>query len=71
MAINSSVLIFALKVDESAYIINKEQLVEFIRFIIENQITNQFLSCKELSLTTKDENVFSILNNYLDKWQLS
>ncbi|XP_013791438.1 zinc finger BED domain-containing protein 5-like [Limulus polyphemus] len=62
---------FALQVDESTDITNKAQLIAFIRFINENQITNQFLFCKELSLTTKGEDVFNILNNYLDKWQLS
>ena len=58
---------FALQVDESADIINKALLITFIRFINENQITNQFLFCKELSLTTKGEGAFNILNNYLDK----
>ncbi|XP_013791861.1 protein ZBED8-like [Limulus polyphemus] len=62
---------FAQQVDESTDITNKAQLIAFIHFIYENQITNQFLFCKELSLTTKCEDVFNILNNYLDKWQLS
>ena len=43
----------------------------FSRFINENQITSQFLFEKELSLTTKGEDVIDILNNYLDKWKLS
>ncbi|XP_022243613.1 protein FAM200A-like [Limulus polyphemus] len=38
---------FALQVDESTDITNKAQLIAFIRFINENQITNQFLFCKE------------------------
>ena len=58
---------FALQVDESADIINKALLIAFIRFINENQITNQFLFCKELNLTTKGEGACNILNNYLDK----
>lgn len=62
---------FALQVDESTDITNKAQLIAFIRFINENQITNQFFFCKELSVTTKGEDVFNILNDYLDKWQLS
>ena len=60
---------FALQVDESTDI-NKAQLIAVIRFINENQMKNQFLFCKELILTTKCEDIF-ILNNYLDKWQLS
>ena len=34
---------FAQQVDESTYITNKAQLITFIRFINENQVTNQFL----------------------------
>ena len=41
------------------------QLLAFIRFINENQITNQFFICKEFSVTTKCEDVFDILNDYL------
>ena len=59
----------ALQVDESTDIINKAQLITFIRFISENQISNQFCVCKEFNLTTKGEDVFNILN--LDKWKLS
>ena len=58
---------FALQVDESTDIINKVQHTAFIRFINKNQITNQFIFCEDLSLTTKGEDVFNIL----DKWQLS
>lgn len=62
---------FALQIDESTDITNKAQLLAFIRFIDEDKIVNQFLFCKELSATTKGEDVFNLLNNYLDKWQLS
>ena len=62
---------FALQVDESTDITNQAQLIAFVRFINENEIANQFLFCKELSVTTKGEDVFNILNDYLDKWQLS
>ena len=46
---------FALRVDELTNIANKAQLIAFIHFIIENEITNQFLFCKELSVTAKGE----------------
>ena len=62
---------FALQVDESTDITNQAQLIAFVRFINENEVANQFLFCKELSVTTKGEDVFNILNDYLDKWQLS
>ena len=32
----------ALQIDESTYIMNKAQIVSFIRFIYEDQIANQF-----------------------------
>ena len=59
---------FALQVDESTDTANQAQFIEFIGFIKENQITYQFLFCKELRVTARDENVFSILKDYLDKW---
>ena len=62
---------FALQVVEPTDIISKAQLIAFIRFINKNQITNQFLFSNELSLTTKGEDFINILNNHLDKWQLS
>ena len=62
---------FALLVDESADNANKAQLLAFIRFIDKDQIVNQFLFCKELSTTTKGEDVFNILNDYFSKWQIS
>lgn len=62
---------FALQIDESTDITNQAQLLAFIRFIDDDQIVNQFLFCKKLCLTTKGEDVFNILNNYFDKWQLS
>ena len=62
---------FVLQVDWSTDIINRAQLMAFVRFINKNEIVNQFLFCKELSVTTKGEDIFNILNNYLDKCQLS
>ena len=63
--------IFALQVDESTDITNKAHLLAFIRFIVGDQIVNQFLCCKEMPGTTKGEDIFQILNNYLVKWDLS
>ena len=59
--------IFALQVDESTDITNKAHLLAFIRFIDGDQIVDQFLCCKEMSATTKREDIFQILNNYLVK----
>ena len=62
--------IFALQVDESTDITNKAYLLAFIRFIDSDQIVNQFLCCKEMPGTTKGEDIFQILINYLLKWDL-
>ena len=62
---------FALQVDESTDISGKPQLLTFIRFVDGNQIINQFLCCKEMSLTTRDQDVFDILSAYFEKWNLS
>ena len=62
---------FALQVDKSTDNANKAQLLAFIRFIDEDQIVNQFLFCKELSATTKGEDVFNILNDYWSKRHIS
>ena len=62
---------FALQVDESTDISDKPQLLAFICFTDGNQIINQFLCCKEKSLTTRGQDVFNILSAYLEKWNLS
>ena len=62
---------FALQVDESTDISGKPQLLAFIRFVDGSQIINQFLCCKEMSLTTKGQDVFEILSAYFEKWNLS
>ena len=62
---------FALQVDESTDITNKAQLLVFIHFIDADNIVNQYLCCKEMPTTTKGEDIFHILNNYFEKWNLS
>lgn len=52
---------FALRIDESTDNASKAQLLAFIHFIEEDQIANRFLFWKELSVTTKGEDVFYIL----------
>ena len=50
--------------DESTDNAYKAQPLAFICFIDEDQIVNQFLFCKEISIITKGEDVFNILNDY-------
>ena len=58
---------------ESTNIISKVQLLAFARFIDDGAIVEDFLCCKELPETTKGQDVFDILNSYLEccglKWK--
>ena len=62
---------FALQVDESTDVTNKAQLMALIRFIDGDTMVNQYLCCKELATTTKGEDIFFILDNYFEKWNIS
>ena len=61
---------FALQVDESTDISGKEQLLGFIRFVNEDKIAEQFFCCKELLETTKGQDVFDVLTEYLNRFGL-
>ena len=61
----------ALQADESTDISGKAQLLTFIRFIYDGQITEQFFCCKELPETTKGQDVFETLTSYLGSRDLS
>ena len=58
--------LFTLQVDESTDISGKAQLLVFVRFINDEAIVEDFLCCKELSGTTKGQDVFDVLNSYLE-----
>ena len=66
-----STLGFVLQVDESTDISGKPQLLAFIRFNDGNQIINEFLCCKKMSLTTKGQDIFDILSACLEKLNVS
>uniref|UniRef100_A0A0L8GR67 Uncharacterized protein n=1 Tax=Octopus bimaculoides TaxID=37653 RepID=A0A0L8GR67_OCTBM len=62
---------FALTMDESSDISNKSQLLAFVHFIDENEIINQFLCCKEMSTTTRGQDIFDLITGYLKEMNLS
>ena len=62
--------LFALQVDESTDITGKAQLLAFVRFIDDEGIVEDFLCCKELPGTTKGQDIFDVLNAYLEYCEL-
>ena len=59
--------IFAMQVDESTDISGQAQLLAFIRNVIDEKITEQFLCCKELKERTTGKDIFASLTNYLEE----
>lgn len=64
-------LYFALRIDESTDIIGIAHVLEFVCFIDENKIVNQFLCCKQLTERTTGQNVFDSISSYLDKFNIT
>jgi len=62
---------FALQVDESTDISGKAQLLAFIRFVNDDDITENFFCCKELPETTKGQDVFNTMTAYLESLNLN
>ncbi len=62
---------FALQVDESTDISGKAQLLAFVRFVNDEDITENFFCCKELTETTKGVDVFNTMTSYLESLNLS
>lgn len=46
-------------------------VLEFVRFIDENKIANQFLCCKQLTERKTEQNVFDSISSYLDKFNIT
>ena len=63
--------IFAMQVDESTDISGKAQLLAFIRYVIDEKITEQFLCCKKLKERSTGTDIFATLTNYLEENGLS
>ena len=61
---------FALQVDKSTDVAGLAQLMVFIRFIHNGKITEELLCCLKL-LRTRDEDVFQVLNNFMEENNMS
>jgi len=55
---------YALQIDETTDITGKAQLIEFVRFIHENDIINQFLCCRDLPNFTTCKHIFDVISSY-------
>ncbi|GFW80452.1 zinc finger MYM-type protein 6 [Trichonephila clavipes] len=66
---NSSV--FALQPDETTDITKMSQLIIYVRFIFNEDITEAFLSCKSLEGKTTGEKIFEIINEYFEAESLT
>ncbi|XP_068212657.1 zinc finger BED domain-containing protein 5-like [Palaemon carinicauda] len=62
---------FALTVDESTDISNTSHLLAFVRFIDSSEIINQFLCCKGMSTTTRGQDIFDVITDYLREMNLT
>ena len=57
--------IFAMQVHESTDMGGKAQLLAFMWYVNNEKITEQFFCCKELTETTKGQDIFDTLNKYI------
>lgn len=66
---NSSV--FALQLDETTDITKMSQLIIYVRFIFNEDITETFLCCKSLEGKTTGEKIFEVINEYFETKSLT
>ena len=69
--IKSTPIQVSLQQDESTNINNMSQLLLFIRFVEDMSISDEYLPCKKLSLTTNATDAFRMLNNFLKTQEIS
>ena len=68
--INSSP-VFALQLDETTDVSNLSQLLVYIRYVADDRISEEFLFCQPLEITSKAADVFQLLMDFFDKTELS
>ena len=59
--------LYSIQLDESTDIAGLPQLSEFIRYINNTTISEDFLFCKALKLHTKGEDIFQCIKNFFSK----
>ena len=63
--------VFALQLDETTDVSNLSQLLDYVRYVADERINEQFLFCQPLETTSKAVDVFQMLINFFDKSELS
>jgi len=57
---------YSLQLDETTDIKNLSQLLVYVRYIHEGVVEEEMLFCRPLSTTTKAEDIFFVLNTYME-----
>jgi cobalamin biosynthesis Co2+ chelatase CbiK len=60
---------FSIQVVESTDFTNKNYVVAFVRFINDGEIQENVLCCKELSETSKGQDIFNVLQTKFLSWE--
>ncbi|XP_028659076.1 protein FAM200B-like [Erpetoichthys calabaricus] len=55
---------FAIQLDESTDIAGQAQLLVYVRYCFDNDVVEDFLSCKPVPLRTTGEDIFAMLNDF-------
>ena len=63
--------VFALQLDGTTDVSNLSQLLVYIRYVADDRISEEFLFCQPLEITSKEADVFQLLMDFFDKTELS
>ena len=58
---------FSLQIDESTDISDDAQLLVYVRYLGENTLEEEFLFCKALETTTRGEDMFALVDSFMNK----
>lgn len=68
--IKDSPIRISLQLDESTDVSSMSQLIVYARYIKDGDIKDEFLFCEPLQTTTKADDIFRLLANFLEKHQI-
>ena len=56
-----------MQIDESTDISDDAQLLVYVRYLGENTLEEEFLFCKALETTTRGEDMFALVDSFMNK----